>query len=592
MAGDGFDKPGARTLPVVLIAAAVQGWALYALHIAIKGSHWPATAPGWLLALYAIALFVPLTVQLTAQHSRTRAAWAIEASLAFLFFYFGWHHGASVLDDGAGRFAQSGEWFPMVFVLGVLWLLLLPFIQCRLAQGLWRVRYESLFATAWRNKLMLAEAALFTGLFWLLLFLWQQLFKMIGIGFFKELFEEPLFVYPVTSLAFGIALHLIGSIERVTAVVLEQLLNVLKWLALVAGLILAFFTVALILKLPGMIASGERAISAAWLLWLVAVTVLLVNAAYRDGLTDEPYPRWIGLALRCVIPLVVIVGITALYALYIRIDAYGFTVERVWACIVAAAACIYAGGYAFAALRPARWMAGVSAVNVFAALFLIAAVGLALTPVLSPYRIAANSQFALAQQLPRPAKGVRERHETPMHYLRFSAGKYGEKRLQELAALQNHPRAEEIRAAAAAMIAQQNSWQRAVPADLKRRLAAITIFPADRSIEDSLMNRLEADLRSPQRRASIDEDTPVFGAFVDLNADQLEEFVLIVPPSVVAYEHRGNDWRRVGNMIGVNTPGQNLLTAIGAGDIHVEEPAWRELRIGRQTFHLEADGGN
>jgi hypothetical protein len=29
--------------------------------------------------------------------------------------------------------------------------------------------------------------------------------------------------------------------------------------------------------------TGQKAIGAAWLLWLVAVVVLLLNAAYRDG---------------------------------------------------------------------------------------------------------------------------------------------------------------------------------------------------------------------------------------------------------------------------------------------------------------------
>lgn len=82
---------------------------------------------------------------------------------------------------------------------------------------------------------------------------------MLGIRFFTELLEEPIFVYPVTSLAFGFALHLIGSIERLTSVVLEQLLNVLKWLAILAGLILALFTVALIFRTPrGCCGPGRR----------------------------------------------------------------------------------------------------------------------------------------------------------------------------------------------------------------------------------------------------------------------------------------------------------------------------------------------
>jgi hypothetical protein len=72
--------------------------------------------------------------------------------------------------------------------------------------------------------------------------------------------------FPLTSLAFGCALHLVGSIERLTAAILEQLLNVLKWLVLVAGPLLLFFTIALVFKLPNLVFTGQKAIGAAWLL--------------------------------------------------------------------------------------------------------------------------------------------------------------------------------------------------------------------------------------------------------------------------------------------------------------------------------------
>ena len=164
----------------------------------------------------------------------------------------------------------------------------LPFVQARIVAGTWRSSYPMLFSTAWRNKLMLAEAALFTGLFWILLVLWQELFHMLGLNFFRDLFSKPIFIYPVTFLVFGIALHLIGSVDRLTSVLLEQLLNVLKWLSMVAGVLLVIFTFALIFKLPGMISSQDRPISAAWLLWLLACLVLLINAAYRDGTIANP----------------------------------------------------------------------------------------------------------------------------------------------------------------------------------------------------------------------------------------------------------------------------------------------------------------
>ena len=166
-------------LPLILLAAVVQGWALYGLHHAIKEHHWPATDQAWLIALYALAVFTPVTLQLLAEYRRAAALWRLVAVLAIAFFYFGWHHGASVATSGSEPFRGSDEYFPLALLLTVLWLLALPFAQSRLAAGHWTTEYHSLFANAWRNKLTLAEAALFTGLFWLMLFLWQMLFHML-----------------------------------------------------------------------------------------------------------------------------------------------------------------------------------------------------------------------------------------------------------------------------------------------------------------------------------------------------------------------------------------------------------------------------
>src|SRR5271170_4604380 len=83
-------------LPLILMGAVVQGWALYGLHLAIKNHHWPATDQAWLVALYALAVFVPLTLQLLARHARNPALWGLAALLAAAYFYFGWHYGAAI----------------------------------------------------------------------------------------------------------------------------------------------------------------------------------------------------------------------------------------------------------------------------------------------------------------------------------------------------------------------------------------------------------------------------------------------------------------------------------------------------------------
>src|SRR5262245_66673715 len=99
-----------KSLPVILIAAVVQGWALYALHMAVRGSYWTATEPAALYSLYAVAVFVPLTVMVLADHVQQRALWVIVASLVVLYAYFGWYAGANVVAPADSRW-RDDDWF-------------------------------------------------------------------------------------------------------------------------------------------------------------------------------------------------------------------------------------------------------------------------------------------------------------------------------------------------------------------------------------------------------------------------------------------------------------------------------------------------
>jgi hypothetical protein len=586
----------ANRLPLILVAAVIQGWALYGLHHAIVQRGWPATDARWLLALYAVAAFVPVSFELLAEHARNRALWWLLAALTLAWSGFGWHHGAAVGDPLADHFAASGECFPLAFELVVLWLLVLPFLQSRLTTGRWSIDYRTLFTCAWRNKITLAEAALFTALFWMLLSLWQALFHMLKIDFFKELFREPLFIYPATSIVFGFALHLIGSIDRLVSSVLEQILNVLKWLALVAGTLLTLFTLALLPRLPELLFTGQKAIGAAWLLWLVAVVVLLLNAAYRDGTVERPYPRWLAFALRCVVPLTVIVSLTAIYALSVRTRHYGLTVERVWALIVAGAALLYSCGYALAALGRGAWLAGIARVNVLVAVSLIAVIAAALTPLLSPYRLAANSQYALALAAPTVAGPEGPRGETPFHYLRFSSGDYGRARLRQLAQIQGTPDAARVRELAAAALAQQNSWQPQSPRlDTERFVKGLAVYPAGRSLDAELSATVVAELRKPENNAFDLSGTgrACAGLYVDLNGDGAEEFVLLSGSGAgggLLFEQRAGHWRLGGHLQTSGWPRggwQSFIADLDKGKVAARPAPWMDLWVGARKFRVE-----
>jgi hypothetical protein len=588
-------KPG---LPLILLAAVVQGWALYGLHLALKEHHWPATDPAWLSALYALAVFIPVTLELLADYARRAALWVMAVVLGAVYFYFGWHHGAVFSTAVPTPIQGGGEYFSLGFLLLLLWLLALPFAQGRLATGGWVIRYESLFTNAWRNKLMLAEAALFTGLFWLLLFLWQTLFHLLGIDYFRTLFEEPVFIYPVTSLAFGCAMHLIGSIDRLTSVVLEQILSVLKWLGLLAGVILALFTIALVLKLPVLVFTGNKAISATWLLWLTAVVVLLLNAAFRDGSVPQPYPKWIGQSLRVVVPLTVIVSLTALYALSMRSSHYGLTVGRVWGLVVAGAALAYSLGYSAAALGKGAWLGGMARVNVLVALALIIVISAALTPVLSPYRLAADSQFRIVRDKGLAALSEDATNQNifgrdnALQYLRFEAGRYGVARLAQLAALQTGPDAQSVSRLAKQLLGEKTRGISPRNSDYPEVLAKLHVYPVGRSLDPDLKATLEADLPRPENGFAFQHlsEDGVAGIYIALRMEGADNFVFLNANHGLVYDKREGHWVLVGDLHPssfVRSLNLNLVDELGNGRMSVAAPAWKELSIGGRVFRVD-----
>src|SRR5688572_1023608 len=503
---------------LTLLLAAVQGLILFRLHVAIETEHWPATDLRWLTFFYTSVVLVPVTVHLLSVHWRDRMLWIAVGVMVLVCAGIGWQFGTNVGTPQEGIVEGEAAWV-LGLTLTLLWLLCMPFLRCRLELGRWRCGYDALFSTAWQNKLTLLEAALFTGAFWLLLGLWAVLFKTVGYDLFEDIFTDEAFVYPFTAITFGLSMHLVGSVEKLVSVAREQILGLLKWLAPVAVLILLLFTPTLLFKLPNLVFEGERAIGAAWLLWLTAVTVALLNAAYQNGAPEKPYPRWLGLALRFVVPLMPVVAAVAIYALIVRIGEYGVTVDRVYALIVAGAGLVYALGYAIAAVRPGPWMRGIERVNVVVALALIATLLLTFTPVLSPYRFAADSQAA------RVVTVRDEELEDVIRTLQFDAGAYGRRHVERFASLRGGEQEKETARLARSIRALAHRYAPAEvhPGDLPETLR---VYPDGRTIDAALTRMISHDLSTyaGARLTGADARDRAL-LFVDLDGDQVEEAV-------------------------------------------------------------------
>lgn len=560
---------------ITLFVAAVQGVVLFRLHVAID-AEWPGTDSRWLVTFYTLALLVPVTLHLLAAHVRQRVFWIALAAMAGVSVGLAWHFGSSVSGPpGNEHWASEDYTFGFVVTMLLMWLLTVAFLRSRLDNGRWRSSYAHLFSAAWQNKLTIAEALAFTGAFWLLLLLWAVLFKSLGYDLFERLFQDPAFVYPFTAITFGVAMHLVGSTERLVSVAREQVLGLLKWLAPVAALILLLFTPTLLVKLPGLVFEGERAVQAAWLICLVLASVTLLNAGYQDGQAEQPYPRWLGLALRVAIPTMPLVAAVAIYALLVRMNAYGTTVARVHGLAAAVAALVYAIGYAIVAFRRGPWLRGIEGVNVATALGLLGLLFLLSTPLLSPYRLAANSQAARAMV-------VGPEQESAMKYLKFDAGEYGRRRLAALKNLSAGESGQAIARLARSVDTMTHPYEERPP-EPGDSMAETTVFPPGRVVEPDLMRALRGHGTWHGAGGAI--------LFVDLDEDGTEEVVLLLRYSTLVFGKAASGWKRITHG---KHPAEGLMREVfedaKAGRVAVSKPRFNTLRIGNRLIDIY-DGG-
>ncbi len=476
-----------------LVLASGQALALWWLHQSIDSGVWPATAPGGLFAAYLVAVFLPLTLLVLWSHRHEQLLWVSGVAVATFLAFTGYGSFGDLPALVGEINLEEDRIAGFLLPWAVAWLIALPMLRARLEIGRWRTPYAALFRSAWRSYLTLAESALFTGAFWLLLLLWAALFETLGNDFFKTIFSDPRFGYPATTLAFATATQIIGSSDRFIDGVLDQLLGLMKWLLPLAGLIVVAFSLALLPKLPALFGSGERVINSAVLLALVAVTLLLFNAAYREGDLDPGYGRWLQHALRVVPPLLVLVALTALYSMSVRLIELGLTPSRYWGLVTAIFAVLYAVGYAYASLRAGPWLGAISRVNFRVSVILLVTLVISLTPIADPLRLSVASQIKRAL-----AASTVDARASALQFLRFDSSERGraalESIIREADSVELKTEAERV-AALTSRKALLKSDPAATPARYVAWRSALQIVPADREIGPALEEAIRQEFR-------------------------------------------------------------------------------------------------
>lgn len=545
----------------------VQGVGLWALTEAVDNKVWPATNGALFGALAAIVLFTPFVILagLAEMRRRNVVIWAV--AVAVVMGLLGLH------DITRQAAFTSIDWLSpqmMVFTAAGLFighhLLEAGDLDDRLI-----ARYPTYFDLAWKHGVQMAMSAGFVGVFWVVLMLGGALFKLIGIDFVEELIRKSWFAFPATTTMFAAAVQLTDVRHTLIRGVRTVALTLLSWLSPV----LVFLAAAFMASLPftGLDVLWKTKSAAAILLSAAAVMVILINAAYQDGVPDTPTPRVLRWAARIggvlLIPLVAV----AAYALGLRIGQYGLTPDRIIAAACVIAGACYAVGYGVAAVLPGMWMKALEVTNVvtaFVALGLLLAI---FSPLADPARLSVNDQMA------RIAAGKVAADKIDYRFLRFDGERYGRAALEGMA-----KKGGAVGKRAAEALKWENRWELATRENDGERMSQIKVWPRDRTLPPSFLNRDWSHDRG-SRPFCYRLNDKCEATFADVNSDQREEILLSFIGGLTVYEEVSPGvWRVAGRIASLNCKGDDV--AIGSGRVSVAPNPWSDLLVNGRRVPL------
>ena len=565
-----------------------QGFVLLLLWRAATNETWPSQTPIVNFPLWTFAVVWPGLLLLSLDADRPARAFRLvslaTALLMPLAAYMGWQA------SPAGAFPISSFLVIYVATLLVACFKALLYVQQWADQR--PIGYDALFALSWRNFLVAALAASLTGGVFAILHLWGQLFSAIGIDFFRELFARDWFLFPVLAVAFGLGAlnfrRLVNLIDGITGL-LEGLMRLL--LPLSVAVVVLFLAALPFTGLRPLWSTGN---GTALLLWLNACVLFLANAVYQTG-RSAPYPPVVHRVLYPGIALLPLLSALALYGLHLRIDQYGWSVERCWALTVCVLLAAFSAGYTWCIVRRrGDWPRSLGGVNKILGWVVLAAMLLVNSPLLD-FR-----SISLASQLRRVDTGEIELRDFDFLYARDHLARPAWLKMRALIEAHEHSDPELVRLIREPVPPRPRGgrseavWERMayrpepfeVPAGVREVLDRFFVDPYFRQgplSAESGVHYLLPDLRWD----SHEYHDPLL-VRADLHGDGAPEYVLLVGArerghlfGLCVYRDAAGEWR--GLVLAVRDPlpeGESLAPLLRSGEIEAVTPAFRDLRIG------------
>ncbi|WP_342754293.1 DUF4153 domain-containing protein [Pantoea sp. MBD-2R] len=437
----------------------------------------------------------------------------------------------------------------------------------------------------WRNTFTLGMTGIITVLFWLVLLIWSKLFSAIGITFFDWLFFNNVFFAPMAT-----GMVIAGSIGYCKGMaspvsVYRQLVTLAASALLPLHAIVSLLFLAC-LPLTGL-AGLPHALSAATILLTITLMMLVFSAVVdKRALSASFWRRGMGRIVLIAQFLTPLLAALAGWALWIRINEYGWTVERVYG--VAIALIAFIGSLLLVWFQRRAWSQGAGSMKTYTALMLgLTALGCFLlhTPVADPYRIEIKNQLARFKQ------GTAKASEMDI-YSFSTAGRRG---MQALQTVNQHPQWLYSPADQKQMLVQLlaektgKTYQQADVGELQRSIPLRTGSEAPpESWWQSQANYLDHSLAT----CMVDKDTCLLW-MQDLNNDGSLEVLLYNrnQQEIVIYKTGEEGWRQTGSL-SLRDKDPNIEKSIREEVPGTALKPWRDLKIDGHRYPVQYYGND
>jgi len=365
--------------------------------------------------------------------------------------------------------------------------IILPYLQIFQRKGRPIFPYPDLYRHSWNNFFLGGLAWFYTGVYWMLVWLFAALFQALGIHVIQRVISKPSFIFITTWIMAGVGV----ALAKEHAQIISTLRAISSTLCRSLTPLLVVIALSFVATLPftGLAPLWATKWASSILLSLLLSILLFVNAVFQDGEGTAPYGPFLRRGVEATLmAMPILVGLT-LYSMNLRILQYGFTPERYYAIVFAIVLGGYSVGYAWSVVRAGSvWLGNIRRFNVALSVVVL---GLALalhSPLMDPLKRSAEDQER------RFLNGAVDVKHFDFGSMRFELGHHGQAVLDRLALLKDHPAREQITAQLARLQKVQHKWKWKTPAPPPATpeaiLAKLTVYPPGHTIPADLLPAL------------------------------------------------------------------------------------------------------